>query len=128
MAVEVGNTFKDMVETIIGGTIIAIIIISIIASIITIIGQWKAFKKANRPGWASIIPIYNMIVFLEIAELPLWYLALYIIPFVNIYAIFKSNIEFVKKYNLHPMYGVGLVFVPYIFWLIIGFGSSSYNK
>ena len=62
--------------------------------ILTIIATWKMFTKAGKPGWAAIIPVYNIIVMLEIAELPMWYIALFLIPFANIYAI---------KYSLHPL-------------------------
>lgn len=37
-----------------------------LASILIIVSLWKIFKKAGKPGWASIVPIYNMIVLLEI--------------------------------------------------------------
>ena len=60
-----------------------------LASILIIVSLWKIFKKAGKPGWASIVPIYNMIVLLEITELPLWYIVLFFIPFANIYALFK---------------------------------------
>lgn len=33
--------------------------ISLILGIIAIVAMWKIFKKADKPGWASIIPIYN---------------------------------------------------------------------
>ena len=33
---------------------------------VIIITWWVLFAKADKPGWASIIPIYNMIVLLEI--------------------------------------------------------------
>ena len=36
--------------------------------------QWKIFTKAGKPGWASIVPIYNIIVLLEIVGKPWWYL------------------------------------------------------
>ena len=28
--------------------------------IVTIAGMWKTFEKAGKPGWAAIIPIYNI--------------------------------------------------------------------
>ena len=38
--------------------------------------HWKMFAKAGRPGWASLIPIYNTYVILRIAENPGWWLIL----------------------------------------------------
>jgi len=45
--------------------------------LIEIIGLWKIFIKAGKPGWASIIPIYNIIVLLEIIGKPLWWFYYY---------------------------------------------------
>jgi hypothetical protein len=40
--------------------------------------MWKVFEKAGKPGWASIIPIYNVIVMLEIVGKPIWWLIMFI--------------------------------------------------
>jgi hypothetical protein len=45
-------------------------------SIVTMVGMWKAFAKAGKPGWAAIVPIYNNIVQLEIAGRPAWWVLL----------------------------------------------------
>ena len=43
--------------------------------------------KAGRPGWAAIIPIYNLYILLKIIGRPVWWLLLFvigvIIPFVG---------------------------------------------
>ena len=41
------------------------------AIILTIAGIWKMFAKAGKPGWAAIVPIYNIIVLLEIVGKPI---------------------------------------------------------
>ena len=46
------------------------IIICIVFAVITIAGAWKAFEKANQPGWACIIPIYNSYIMLKIGGKP----------------------------------------------------------
>ncbi len=38
--------------------------------LVVIAGMWKTFEKAGEPGWAIIIPIYNVIVLLKIAGKP----------------------------------------------------------
>lgn len=37
-------------------------IVSLSIAIISIVALWRIFKKAGKPGWASIIPIYNLVV------------------------------------------------------------------
>ena len=58
--------------------------LQLIVAVLLIISLWIVFQKANKPGWAAIIPIYNLIVYLEIVKKPWWWLFLMIIPVVNI--------------------------------------------
>ncbi|MEA2043640.1 MAG: DUF5684 domain-containing protein, partial [Bacteroidota bacterium] len=57
-------------ENTVGVIIYLAIIVLMIASL------WKIFEKAGKPGWASIIPIYNLIVLLEIVGKPVWWFIL----------------------------------------------------
>ncbi len=45
---------------------------------------WKIFTKAGKPGWASLVPIYNIVVLLEITGKPIWWILLFLIPGVNL--------------------------------------------
>ena len=103
-------------------------LISVAISVFTIICNWKVFKKAGKPGWASIIPIYNTIVMIEIAELPMWYIALFFVPFANIYAIFKINIEIAHKFGKSTGFGVGMTLLSPIFMAILAFGKDANYK
>lgn len=61
--------------------------------IISIVGMWKMYEKAGKPGWAAIIPIYNIIVLLEIVGKPLWWFLLLLVPCVNIiFAVWMLNL------------------------------------
>lgn len=89
--------------------------------------MWVIFKKAGKPGWAAIIPIYNSIVMIEIAKKPTWWILLYFIPFVNIV------ISVIVLYNLALAFGkgggftIGLVLLPFIFYPILAWGKSTYS-
>lgn len=96
-------------------------------SIFMVICNWKIYKKAGKGGWKSIVPIYNIVVLLQIVELPLWYILLYLIPFVNIYAIFKTYIELAHKFNKSTGFGVASVFFGIICLPILAFGKCEYN-
>ena len=110
-----------------GVAIFAIImwVIAMAIGVFTIICMWKLFVKAGKPGWAAIVPIYNIVVMLEITELPMWYIALFFVPFANIYAMFKIYIEFAKKFGKSAGFGVGMVFFAPIFLGILAFGKNS---
>jgi hypothetical protein len=93
--------------------------------VIIIVALWKIFEKAGKPGWAAIIPIYNLFVLLEIVGKPAWWLILFLIPFVNII------IAIIVYHNLSLSFGKGvgttiLMFVFGIGLLILGFGDAKY--
>ena len=101
--------------------------------VVTLIGMWKVFTKAGEPGWAVLVPIYNLIVLLRIAGLP-WYWVF--APFVAIVPILGWIAYMVwivwVHHRISTRFGqgvgftIGLTLLGPIFWLILGFGSSKY--
>jgi hypothetical protein len=90
-------------------------------------GMWKFFVKAGQPGWAVFVPIYNTIVLLKIAGRPGWWLLLALIPFVNIWMIFRVSIDIAHSFEKSTGFGIGLAMLSPIFYMVLGFGSSEYQ-
>jgi len=110
-----------------GGAIGGVILLIELAVLVAIIvGLWKVFVKAGKPGWASIIPIYNVIVLLEICGRPLWWILLLLIPCVNIIVAVIVWIDVAKSFGKSELFGVGLAFLGFIFVPILGFGGDQY--
>jgi len=86
--------------------------------------QWKVFVKAGKPGWGILIPIYNTILILEIAGKPWWWLLLMMIPLVNIVIAIMIPIEIAKSFNKSIAFGIGLLFLPIIFYAILAFDKD----
>lgn len=99
--------------------------LAIIVAIIA--GVWKVFAKAGKPGWAAIIPIYNLIVLLEIAGKPLWWFILFLIPVVNLVAAVLVGIAVAKNFGKSDAFGIGLGLLGFIFFPILGFGGAQYQ-
>ena len=97
------------------------IIIFLIASI------WKVFTKAGQPGWASIIPIYNIIVMLQIVGRPWWWILLLLIPIVNLVIFIIISIDMAKSFGKGAGFGIGLFLLGIIFYPILGFGNATYQ-
>jgi hypothetical protein len=95
-------------------------------SIFTLAGMWKVFVKAGKPGWACIVPIYNMIVLVEIAQKPAWWVVMFFIPIANIIFLIMTYDALVKNFGKESGFTVGIVLLPYVFWPILGFGDSVY--
>ena len=94
--------------------------------IILIVARWKIFTKANQPGWASLIPIYNALIFLKIIGKPWWWILLFCIPLVNIVFIVLSLDLLSKSFGKPVWFTVGLFFLPIIFELILALGDAKY--
>jgi len=104
-----------------------ILIVELAIVIVMAIGMWKVFEKAGHPGWAAIVPIYNVIVLLQIAEKPLWWLVLYVIPVVNLIPAILVPVEIAKNFGKSGLFAVGLIFLPFIFYPLLGFGDAQYQ-
>jgi len=94
--------------------------------IFTLYCWWRIFEKAGKPGWAAIIPIYNVIVFLEIIGKPWWWLLLFIIPIVNIVFVVWSYNLLSKSFGQGAGFTVGLVLVNIIFIALLALGDYQY--
>ena len=108
------------------GIFMFVMFIVLIVWLINIIFQWKVFVKAGKPGWAALIPIYNVIVMFEIAGLPAWNVVLLFVPLLNVYILVKADINLSKNFGKPGMFALGLIFLPIVFWGILAFDSSVY--
>lgn len=102
-------------------------IIMLILAIVAIAGLWKTFSKAGQPGWAAIIPIYNMYVLTQVAGRPWWWLLLLFIPIVNLIILIILDIDVAKNFGKSALFGLGLAFLGFIFYPILGFGDARYS-
>ena len=102
------------------------LLIQLVIMIIVVVAMWKVFTKAGEPGWAVIIPIYNFYIMLKIAGRPGWWLILIIIPFVNL-VLLVIPFDIARKFGKGALFGLGLLFLGFIFYPILAFGDAEYN-
>ncbi len=98
--------------------------------VLVIAGGWKTFEKAGKPGWAVLIPFYNLIILAEIAGRPGWWGLLMVLPCVGVIFGILLGIEVAKKFGKDVLFGVllGLPITSSIMFLVLGFGDAKYNK
>lgn len=93
-----------------------------------VIGAWKVFVKAGQPGWACIIPIYNIYVLTQIAGKPAWWVLLFFVPLVNLVAAILISIDIAKAFGQSAAFGIVLLFLlGGIGYLVLGFGNYRYQ-
>ncbi len=101
-------------------------VVGIVVGLIGLIAMWKVFTKAGKPGWAVLIPVYNLFVLLEIVGRPAWWLILMLIPLVNFVIMIILAFDLAKSFGKGAGFALGLIFFNLIFFLILGFGSAQY--
>jgi hypothetical protein len=107
---------------------IVCIVLYLALIVVVIAGMWKTFEKAGQPGWAAIVPIYNAYVLTcEIAKKEILWFILLFIPIVGIVASIMVALEVGRKFGKSDGFGIGLAFLPFIFYPMLGFGDAQYQ-
>lgn len=90
-------------------------------------GMWLAFEKARQPGWAVLVPIYNLIVLARVAGAPMWTVLLYFVPVLNFFVALAHALLVARRFGKSPLFGLGLFAFGFIFWPVLGMGSARYR-
>jgi hypothetical protein len=118
---------SSMYEGAATGALIVPMIFMAIIGILMIIASWRIYQKAGKPGWACLIPIYNIIVFLQIINKPLWWFLMFIIPFVNIIFLIMASVEFLKRFGKPTWHILLVLFFSAIYIPVLAFGKAQYK-
>lgn len=89
--------------------------------------QWKVYEKAGQPGWACLVPIYNIVVLLRITKQPEWWILLFFVPFVNFVIAIMIAIELARVFGQSGGFAAGLILLPMVFFPILAFGDARYE-
>jgi hypothetical protein len=92
-----------------------------------IAGWWMIFTKAGEEGWKAIIPIWNYIVLLKIVGREWWWVLLALIPIVGFVIWIIVSLDLAKSFGRGTGFAIGMIFLPFIFAPILGFGSDTYR-
>ena len=102
------------------------IILLLATFIVTMGGYWRLFTKAGKPGWAVLVPIYNVIIWQKISGKPLWWLLLYAVPVVNLVVGVLAVFGIASNFGKGKAFAVGLLLAPYVFVPVLAFGNAQY--
>lgn len=93
-----------------------------------LIGWVLVFRKAGLPGWAALVPGYNIYVLVVgVARLSLLWFILVLIPGIQIIAAILVNVEVAKRFGRSEAFGLGLTLLGFVFYPILGFGTARYQ-
>ena len=135
---------------ILGGAIVTVAIVGLIFYLLIVIANWKIFTKAGEAGWKSLIPIYNIYILYKISGVSFltWFvlpilaggflagiiggiannpeITSFITSIIDIVVLVKIDCALADAFGKGTGFKVGLIFLPMIFTLILGFGSAEY--
>jgi ABC-type transport system involved in cytochrome c biogenesis permease component len=95
--------------------------------IVNIVANWRLFDKAGYPGWASIVPFYNLYIMLKVADKPGWWLVVILFaPVINIVFSIIMYVAIAQNFGKGGWFAVGLILLPVIFLPILAFGDARY--
>ena len=94
--------------------------------VLAIVALWKIFEKAGEPGWAAIIPFYNIYTLFKITWGNGWKFLLLLIPIANIVFLILTMVKLAKAFGKSGGFAVGLIFLSVIFYCILAFDQSQY--
>ena len=95
--------------------------------LISIIIFWRVFTKAGRPGWAAIIPIYNIYTLVKVGGKSGWYVLGFIVPILGLILSILLALGVAEKFGKSGAFGfIGLWLFSLIGYIILAFGSAQY--
>jgi Family of unknown function (DUF5684) len=102
-------------------------VIGLVVALVGVVGLWRVFAKAGRPGWGAIIPIYNVYLLVKVAGRPGWWVLLYLVPVVNIVIHAIVAMDVARNFGKSKTFGiVGLWLFSVIGFVILGFSDARY--
>ena len=113
------------VGALLAGGVTMIVMLVIFA--VCVAGVWKVYAKAGQPGWAALVPIYNLYILMKVVGRPGWWLLLCLIPLINFVIFILVALDLAKSFGKSAAFGViMLLLLSPIGFLVLGFGSARY--
>ena len=99
-----------------------LVIFAVIALMVASV--WRVYERAGEPGWAALVPIFNIYILCKVARMSPWWMLTLLIPLVNIIFAFASSFGGAKRFGKGAGYGLGLALLPFIFWPLLAWGDA----
>ncbi len=111
-----------------GGVFILVMVFVLILYVVMAISLMKIAKRTGTENaWFAWIPILNLILMLQIAKRPMWWLIFFLVPILNIAGIvmqFIIWVDIAKRLGKTAVFGVLAALIPIIFMPYLAFSGS----
>lgn len=96
--------------------------------VIIVASLWRIFTKAGQPGWAAIVPIYNIFVLTQICNKPPYWIVFFFIPFVNFVAGILMANALARSFGKGAGFTVGMILLPMVFYPLLAMDNEPYRR
>lgn len=103
------------------------LLMMVFCGLLIVVSLWRVFAKAGESGWKALIPLYNVYILMQICGKPGWWFILLLIPVVGLAINLLAMLSLSEKFGRSPVFGVGLLLLPMIFFPLLAFGPSLYQ-
>lgn len=87
---------------------------------------YRVFIKAGKPGWAALVPFYNVFLFFKISGSPGWWVIFSVIPLIKFVFFIIGGYRLAKRFGKGDDYAIACAMFGFIFVPILGYGKSEY--
>lgn len=91
---------------------------SLFITLIALAGNWRLFVKCDQPGWAVIVPGYNVVVAMRIIGRPATHALYFLIPVFNLYFFFRTILELANTFGKESTLDYVLASVFNVFYIL----------
>ena len=108
-------------------SLMMVILCGLVCMAVALVGMGACFARADKPAWAVIVPVYNLMVLSEVGGKPAWWGLLFLIPLAGLVFAAIVTINVATDFGRSIGFGVGLLLSPFVFYPLLGFGDAEYE-
>ena len=97
---------------------------TLLFSLLLSCSSYKIFEKAGKKRWQSFIPIYNLVIMLDIIKLSKFYFLLLLLPITNVLIIYIMLYRLSIVFITEKKFAIGLILCAVIFLPILNYSSE----
>lgn len=99
-------------------------IYTLLFSVLLSCASYKIFEKAGKKKWQSFVPIYNLIVMLDIVKLNGFYFLLLLLPITNVLIVYIMLYRLSIVFITEKSFAVGLILFAVIYLPILNYSKE----
>ncbi len=103
-------------------------VVTLLFSLLIMLTCSNIFKVSEKKKASLLIPLYNLIIFLDIVNMNRFYFILLLFPVVNILVIYIMLYRLSIVFHTTKSFAFGLIFLPIVFLPILNFSGNLDNR